>query len=74
MLEYWSERNEVCTITTDNASDMCAGIKLLHEKLHCGERIYRVLGALDVRYMACRINLGEKECLRFARNEIITIS
>ena len=73
VFEYWNVSNKVSTITTDNASDMCAGIKLLNKTLPCEKRTYRELEVFHVRYIAHLINLGDKQCLQLACIEILTI-
>lgn len=71
ILDEWKISGDIQCITTDNASDVCKGVRLLFQQLKDDfpDR-YTTLDSFHVRCIAHVINIGVKECISSIDEEV----
>ena len=70
MLNEWRISKKINAVTTDNATDICSGIKLLHESICFTQRDKVVLTDFYVRCLSHVINIGIKKCSTVVHRKI----
>ena len=73
IMEKWNLTHKISSITTDNASDVCTGISVLHERLFAKGSKQRNLREFHIRCIAHVINFAVKKCLTLINEDLSSI-